>query len=54
MTIEIGSLLVVGLTTINHGANQNFRKLILKFEEFENNKYEIFRDIIVFTNTLDK
>ena len=32
--------------------SKNFRKLILKFEEFENNKYEIFRDIIVFTNTL--
>ena len=40
MTIEIGSLLVVGLTTINHEQIKKFRKLILKFEEFENNKYE--------------
>ena len=42
-----------GHNTINHGVNQkNFRKLILKYEDFEKNKYETFRDIIVFTNTL--
>ena len=32
--------------------SQNFRKLIIKYEDFENEKYETFRDIIVFTNTL--
>ena len=32
--------------------SKNFRKLIVKYEDFENNKYETFRDIIVFTNTL--
>lgn len=32
--------------------SKNFRKLILKYEDFEKNKYETFRDIIVFTNTL--
>ena len=30
----------------------NFRKLIVKYEDFQNEKYETFRDIIVFTNTL--
>ena len=32
--------------------SKNFRKLIIKYEDFEENKYETFRDIIVFTNTL--
>ena len=32
--------------------SKNFRKLIIKYEDFENEKYETFRDIIVFTNTL--
>jgi len=32
--------------------SKNFRKLIIKYEDFESNKYETFRDIIVFTNTL--
>ena len=30
----------------------NFRKLIIKYEDLESNKYETFRDILVFTNTL--
>ena len=32
--------------------SKNFRKIIIKFEELETDKYETFRDIIVFTNTL--
>ena len=32
--------------------SKNFRKLVVKYEDFENEKYETFRDIIVFTNTL--
>ena len=32
--------------------SQNFRKLIVKYEDFETNKLRTFRDIIVFTNTL--
>ena len=32
--------------------SKNFRKIIIKYEELETNKYETFRDIIVFTNTL--
>ena len=32
--------------------SNNFRKLLVKYEDFENEKYETFRDIVVFTNTL--
>ena len=32
--------------------SKNFRKLVIRYEDFENEKYETFRDIIVFTNTL--
>ena len=32
--------------------SKNFRKLIIKYEDLESDKYETFRDIIVFTNTL--
>ncbi len=32
--------------------SKNFRKIIIKYEDLEINKYETFRDIIVFTNTL--
>ena len=31
---------------------KNFRKLVVKYEDFENNKYETFRDIIVFLNAI--
>ena len=31
---------------------KNFRKLIVKYEDFENNEYETFRDIIVFLNAI--
>ena len=31
---------------------KNFRKLIVRYEDFENNKYETFRDIIVFLNAI--
>ena len=30
--------------------SKNFRKIIIKYEELETNKYETFRDIIVFLN----
>ena len=32
--------------------SHNFRKLMIKYEDFEEKKYETFRDIVVFTNTL--
>ena len=32
--------------------SNNFRKLLVKYEDFEDEKYETFRDIVVFTNTL--
>ncbi len=32
--------------------NNQFRKLFIKYEDLIKNKYETFRDIIVFTNTL--
>ena len=32
--------------------NKNFRKMLIRYEDLENNKYETFRDIIVFVNTL--
>jgi hypothetical protein len=32
--------------------NNNFRRLFVKYEDLMTNKYETFRDIIVFTNTL--
>ena len=32
--------------------NNQFRRLIVKYEDLLSNKYETFRDIIVFTNTL--
>ena len=32
--------------------NNQFRKLFIKYEDLITNKYETFRDIIVFTNTL--
>ena len=32
--------------------NNQFRKLFVKYEDLVTNKYETFRDIIVFTNTL--
>ena len=32
--------------------SKNFRKIIIKYEELETKKYETFRDILVFTNTL--
>ena len=32
--------------------SKNLRKLIIKYEDLENNKYETFRDIIVFLNTV--
>ena len=32
--------------------SKKYRKLIIKYEDLENNTYETFRDIIVFTNTL--
>ena len=32
--------------------NKQFRKLFIKYEDLITNKYETFRDIIVFTNTL--
>tara|TARA_B100001173_G_C16001061_1_gene553465 strand:+ start:423 stop:1256 length:834 start_codon:yes stop_codon:yes gene_type:complete len=31
---------------------KNFRKLIIKYEDLENNKYETFRDVIVFLNAI--
>ena len=31
---------------------KNFRKLIVRYEDLENNKYETFRDIIVFLNAI--
>ena len=31
---------------------KKYRKLIIKYEELKNNKYETFRDIVVFINTL--
>ena len=33
-------------------SNNQFRKLFVKYEDLIENKYETFRDIIVFTNTL--
>ena len=33
-------------------STKNFRKLIVKYEDFENNKYETFRDIVVFLNAI--
>ena len=33
-------------------SNNQFRKLFIKYEDLILNKYETFRDIIVFTNTL--
>jgi hypothetical protein len=32
--------------------SKNFRKLIIKYEDLENEKYETFRDIIVFLNAI--
>ena len=32
--------------------SKNFRKIVIKYEDLEIDKYETFRDIIVFTNTL--
>ena len=32
--------------------NNQFRRLFIKYEDLITNKYETFRDIIVFTNTL--
>ena len=32
--------------------NNQFRRLFVKYEDLITNKYETFRDIIVFTNTL--
>ncbi len=32
--------------------SKNFRKLLIKYEDFEDNKYRTFRDIIIFVNTL--
>ena len=32
--------------------SKNFRKIIVKYEDLETDKYETFRDIIVFTNTI--
>lgn len=32
--------------------SKKYRKLIIKYEDLQNNTYETFRDIIVFTNTL--
>ncbi len=32
--------------------SKNFRKIVIKYEDLETDKYETFRDIIVFTNTL--
>ena len=32
--------------------SHNFRKLLVKYEEFENDKYSTFRDIIIFVNAL--
>ena len=32
--------------------SKNFRKLIIKYEDLEENKYETFRDIVVFVNAL--
>ena len=32
--------------------NNQFRRIFVKYEDLINNKYETFRDIIVFTNTL--
>ena len=32
--------------------SKNFRKIVIKYEDLETNKYETFRDIIVFTNTI--
>ena len=32
--------------------SKNFRKLVIRYEDFEKEKYETFRDIIVFNNTL--
>ena len=32
--------------------NNQFRRIFVKYEDLVNNKYETFRDIIVFTNTL--
>ena len=32
--------------------SHNFRKLLVKYEDFENEKYSAFRDIIIFVNTL--
>ncbi len=32
--------------------SKNFRKLIIKYEDLEVNKYETFRDIVVFVNAL--
>ncbi len=33
-------------------SKNQFRKLIIRYEDLQTNKYETFRDIIVFTNTL--
>ena len=33
---------------------KNFRRLFVKYEDLLENKYETFRDIIVFSNTLMK
>ena len=32
--------------------SKNFRKLIIKYEDLEQNKYETFRDIVVFVNAV--
>ena len=32
--------------------SNNFRKLLIKYEDFETEKYSTFRDIIIFVNTL--
>ena len=34
--------------------NNTFKTMVIKYEELENNKYEIFRDVIIFINTLSK
>jgi len=34
--------------------SKNFRKLLIKYEDFEENKARTFRDIIIFVNTLLK
>ncbi len=32
--------------------SHNFRKLLVKYEDFENDKYSTFRDIVIFVNAL--